>query len=409
MRLFCSYGGDEPAQPSDIESRVFCSAPAAWPELHALHFLGLRAVTSFDATLGSRLGLVVSMATANGSTGSRTALEEVDTKGSFKRVDSAWRSSIEEGGRFSPASGRYHLYIALACPWADGVLAALFMKGLEDCIGYSVTHPTWQRSRPERTEDQHLGWAFRKVGDPPLANALGYGGFECDDALVPDLVNGAQFVRDLYEKAGDTAGKYSTPVLWDKEEGTIVNNESMEILRMLNSKFNKWAKNPDLDLFPASLATEADAANAWVYPSINNGVYRCGFAKSQEAYDIAVKELSEALARAETLLSKQRYVCGDTFTFMDLRLFMTLVRFDAVYVVYFKTNVGTIEHDYPNLLEYCRDVYQMPGVAKAINMRHIKMHYFTSHPDLNKFGIIPRGRDVDFSAPHKRQKLTKSA
>lgn len=336
----------------------------------------------------------------------RTALDETDVKGAaFKRVNSVWRNHIEEGGEFSPASGRYHLYVALACPWADGALAALFMKGLEDCIGYSIVHPTWQRSRPKDPADQHHGWIFCKPGDPPLSNGLGFGTFECDDALVPDTVNGAKFIRDIYEKAGDTGGKYSTPVLWDKEKNTIVNNESMDILRMFNSKFNKWAKNPDLDLFPADLEAEAEAANSWIYPNINNGVYRCGFAKSQEAYDQAVKDLGDALAKAEALLEKQRYVCK-RFSYMDLRLFMTLVRFDAVYVVYFKTNVGTIEMNYPNLLEYCKDIYQFPGMAKAINMRHIKMHYFTSHPDLNKFAVIPRGRDVDYAADHKRAKLS---
>jgi len=337
----------------------------------------------------------------------RTALDETDVQGAFKRVNSVWRNVIEEDGQFAPEPNRYHLYVALACPWADGALAALFMKGLEDCIGYSVVHPTWQRSRPEDPQDQHHGWTFRQPGDAPLSNGLGHGSFECDDALVPDSVNGAKFVRDIYEKAGDTGGKYSTPLLWDKKQNTIVNNESMDILRMFNSKFNKWAKMPELDLFPASLEADCEAANAWIYPNINNGVYRCGFAKSQEAYDIAAQDLAGALSKAEELLSKQRYVCGDTFTYMDLRLFMTLIRFDAVYVVYFKTNMGTIEMNFPNLLEYCKDVYQVPGMAKAINMRHIKMHYFTSHPDLNKFAVIPKGREIDYSAPHKRARLSK--
>eukprot|EP00913_Durusdinium_trenchii_P016561 g15566.t1 len=257
----------------------------------------------------------------------RTALDETDVQGAFKRVNSVWRNVIEEDGQFAPEPNRYHLYVALACPWADGALAALFMKGLEDCIGYSVVHPTWQRSRPEDPQDQHHGWTFRQPRDAPLSNGLGHGSFECDDALVPDSVNGAKFVRDIYEKAGDTGGKYSTPLLWDKKQNTIVNNESMDILRMFNT------------------------ANAWIYPNINNGVYRCGFAKSQEAYDIAAQDLAGALSKAEELLSKQRYVCGDTFTYMDLRLFMTLIRFDAVYVVYFKTNMGTIEMNFPNLLE----------------------------------------------------------
>jgi len=333
---------------------------------------------------------------------SKTALDEVDSKGGFKRTDATYRHIIKEGGRFSPSCGRYHLYVALACPWADGTLAALFMKGLENVISYSVVHPTWQRSRPQDPNDVHCGWAFKEPNNPPVSNSLGFGSFDCDEALIPDTVNGCRFVRDLYEKAKDTSGKYSTPVLWDKQEGTIVNNESMDILRMFNTQFNKFAHNPALDLFPAGLQAQADAANSWIYPNINNGVYRCGFAKSQEAYDIAVKDLGMALDKAERLLSKQRYVCGDSFTYMDLRLFMTLVRFDPVYVVYFKTNVGTIEMNYPNLFNYIKDVYQFPGMAKAINMKHIKTHYFTSHPDLNKFAIIPKGRDVDLNAPHNR-------
>ena len=348
------------------------------------------------------------------------------------RTDATYRNVIEEGGRFEPAWGRYHLYaawqrvdmfvdgatlslvppdvgeVALACPWADGTLAALYLKGLEHVISFSVVHPTWQRSRPENPSDMHCGWAFRNPGDPPLANSLGFGKFECDDALVADIVNNCKFVRDLYEKSNDKTGKYSTPVLWDKKEGTIVNNESMDILKMFNTKFNKFAKNPEFDLFPAHLAKVAEEANAWIYPNINNGVYRCGFAKTQEAYDMAVKDLAGALDKAESLLAKQRYVCGDTFTFMDLRLFMTLVRFDPVYVVYFKTNVGTIEMNYPNLYNYIKDIYQFRNMAKAINIRHIKMHYFTSHPDLNKFAIIPKGRDMDLAGPHNRGKAGKA-
>eukprot|EP00440_Ansanella_granifera_P014117 gb/GFBE01015343.1/.p1 GENE.gb/GFBE01015343.1/~~gb/GFBE01015343.1/.p1 ORF type:complete len:345 (+),score=76.62 gb/GFBE01015343.1/:1-1035(+) len=335
-----------------------------------------------------------------------TALDEVDVKGAFKRTESTYRSTVEEGSRFSPASGRYHLYVALACPWADGVLAALFMKGLEGAISYSITHSTWQRTRPEDPDDVHCGWVFRKPGDPALSNSLGFGHFECDEALIPDTVNGCETVRDLYQKAGDAVGKYTTPVLWDKQEGTIVNNESLDILRILNGKFNNFATNPDLDLFPAELMDAAQEANAWIYPNINNGVYRCGFAKTQEAYEQAFGQLSAALDRAESLLAEQRFVLGDAFTYMDIRLFMTLVRFDPVYSVYFKTNCGTIEGNYPNLFDYVKDVYQMPGMSRSINMKHIKMHYFTSHPDLNKYGIIPKGRDVDLSQPHHREKLS---
>eukprot|EP00403_Amphidinium_massartii_P021130 CAMPEP_0178398946 /NCGR_PEP_ID=MMETSP0689_2-20121128/15029_1 /TAXON_ID=160604 /ORGANISM="Amphidinium massartii, Strain CS-259" /LENGTH=337 /DNA_ID=CAMNT_0020019713 /DNA_START=100 /DNA_END=1113 /DNA_ORIENTATION=- len=334
----------------------------------------------------------------------RTALDETSDKGEFKRKESTYRNMIEKGSRFEPEKDRYHLYVALACPWADGALAALFMKGLEDCISYSVTHPTWQKTK-EDPSDPHCGWVFRKPGDEPVKSSAGYGSFECDDALVPDTINGCASIREVYEKSNDASGKYTTPVLWDKKEGVIVNNESTEILQMFNSQFQEWAKSADFDLFPADLADAAKAANEWIYHNINNGVYRCGFAKSQEAYDEAVKGLFEHLDKAEAILSKQRYIAGGKFTWMDLRLFMTLVRFDEVYVVYFKTNKGTIQDNYPTLLAYCRDIYQTPGMSKAINMRHIKMHYFTSHPTLNAYSVIPAGRTVDFSLPHGRDKL----
>ncbi|PNG99750.1 Glutathione S-transferase omega-like 2 [Tetrabaena socialis] len=172
----------------------------------------------------------------------RTALDET-AGGEFRRTDAGFRSSIEPGGRFEPEAGRYHLYVSLACPWACRCLAVLSMKGLEDAIGVSVVHPTWQRTRPDIPGDEHTGWAFRDPSDPPLASSTGFGSFP-GDGCVPDTVNGAKFVRDLYEKAADTTGKYSVPVLWDKKEGTIVNNESSEIIRMFNSAFNGVAKVP---------------------------------------------------------------------------------------------------------------------------------------------------------------------
>jgi len=334
----------------------------------------------------------------------RTALDEVGTKGEFKRKDSTYRNMIEKGGRFEPEKDRYHLYVALACPWADGTLAALFMKGLQNCVSHSVVHPTWQKTK-EDPDDHHCGWVFRAPGDAPLQSTAGFGSFECDDALIPDAVNDCASIREVYEKSNDTSGKYSTPVLWDKKEGVIVNNESSEILSMFNSQFQEWAEEPDLDLYPKDLLEECQAANEWIYHNINNGVYRCGFAKSQEAYDEAVEGLFQHLDKAEEILSKQRYIAGDRFTYMDLRLFMTLIRFDEVYVVYFKCNKGTIQDNYPNLLAYCRDIYQTPGMSKAINMRHIKMHYFTSHPALNSYAVMPAGRPVDFSLPHGREKL----
>jgi len=333
----------------------------------------------------------------------RTALEETSAKGEFKRKDSVYRNFIEKGGRFEPEKDRYHLYVALACPWADGTLAAIRLKGLEDCIGYSATHPTWQKTKTD-PEDKHCGWVFKSPGDAPIPSSAGYGSFECDDQCVPDSVNGCASIREVYEKSKDTEGKYTTPILWDKKEGCIVNNESTEILRMINDQFQDFAKHPEVDLFPADLQEACKAANEWIYHNINNGVYRCGLSQSQEAYDEAVKGLFEHLDKAEDILSKQRYIAGDRFTWMDLRLFMTLIRFDEVYVVYFKCNKGTIQDNYPNLLAFCKDIHQTHGVPIA--MKHIKMHYFSSHPTLNAYSVIPAGRTVDFTTPHGREKLS---
>lgn len=272
------------------------------------------------------------------------------------------------------------------------------MKGLEDVIGLSITHPTWQLSRPEK--DEHTGWMFTSPSDPPLSNSTGHGSFD-NQGCIPDSVNGCNFVRDLYELANDSTGKYSVPVLWDKKEQTIVNNESSEIIRIFNTSFNDLAKNPDLDLYPEALRPAIDSVNEWVYSGINNGVYRCGFATSQAAYDTAFKELCTALDRCETILGTQRYLAGDVLTEADIRLFMTLIRFDEVYVVYFKTNRRFI-HEYPNLKGYVQEVYQTPGVAASVNIKHIKTHYFTSHSKLNPHAIIPGGGEAWWELPHTR-------
>lgn len=330
----------------------------------------------------------------------RTALDETNPTGEFKRTEAGFRSIIEPGGRFEPEAGRYHLYVSYACPWANRCLATLYMKGLEDVVGVSVVHPTWQRSRPGVPGDEHCGWAFRDPSDPPLSSATGYGSFSCA-GCVPDTINGAKFVRDLYDLAHDTAGKYSVPVLWDKKERTIVNNESSEIIRMFNSAFNHLAKNPSLDLYPEDLKQAIDDANEWIYPTINNGVYRCGFATSQAAYDAAFGELFASLERCEEILSRQRYIAGPVLTEADVRLFMTLIRFDEVYVVYFKTNRKFI-HEYPNLRNYVRELHQTPGIGRSINMDHIKVHYFTSHPKLNYYAIVPGGAEPWWEQPHDR-------
>jgi len=336
--------------------------------------------------------------TTSTSTNSKahTALDEMSNTGEFKRVAAGFRNTIEKGGRFEPEAGRYHLYVSLACPWANGTLAALRYKGLSDAIGHSIVHPTWARTRPDDQDDMHCGWHFRNPGDDPVPNSLGHGSNECDDANVPDSANGAKTIRDLYEMANDTTGKYSTPVLWCTKEKTIVNNESPDILKMFDGAFDDVAKHPERKLFPtdATKAAAAEALNDYIYPTVNNGVYRCGFAKKQAAYEQAHKQLFESLDRLEEHFKNNRekhgidFLTGSEMTWIDLRLYMTLVRFDPVYVVYFKTSHKRIA-DFPNLLRFVRKCYSIPEIKASTNIRHIKMHYFTSHPTLNTYGIIP--------------------
>jgi len=342
-------------------------------------------------------------------TGAQSALEEGDKEGRFVRTAATFREWIsEEHATFKPEAGRYHLVISWACPWANRVAAVRKLKGLEEAIGLSVVAPTWQRTRPDDPEDQHAGWAFQ-VGEAPLASPTGYGSFHFDDCVgLPedfglDDVAAIKTVRDIYAATGTAATKFTVPLLWDKKTGTIVNNESSELIVMLNEAFNKFAKHPDLDLNPSSTRALQEELNSWIYTGINNGVYRAGFAKSQLAHDEAIADLYESLDKVEAILAKQRYLCGDTFTLADIRLFMTLVRFDEVYVVYFKTNKKQIA-EYPAIHQYCRDVYQLLGGSEVINMPHIKTHYFTSHPTLNYYAIIPHGPGVveDLKLPHDR-------
>lgn len=301
------------------------------------------------------------------------------------------------------------MYVAYACPWAHRTLITRALKGLEDVISVTVVHPTWQKTRPE--QDEHSGWIFGST-DPTatLTNKDGNGGpfpaaYENNE---PDPFVHAKSIREVYEAAGDTDGKYSVPILWDKKQNTIVSNESADIIRMLNTQFNAFAKRPDLDLYPASLRETIDKVNEWVYPTINNGVYRCGFAKTQEAYNVAIAELTESFDRIDAILQKQRYIAGDVLTEADVRLFVTLLRFDEVYVVYFKTNTRSVTHT-PAILNYVRDIYQLPGVKETVNMEQIKAHYYTSHPLLNHYSIIPRGNDFVklLEQPHNRETIGK--
>jgi putative glutathione S-transferase len=281
---------------------------------------------------------------------------------------------------------------------------------LEEVISVTIVMPVWQRTNPDDPTDEHTGWMFvdKTNSGRFLTNSAGLGGpFPSSyPSNEVDPIFNARSVREVYEKVGDKDGKYTVPILFDKKLQTIVSNESSEIIQMLNSQFNEYASSPDVELEPEDLIEAMASVDGWIYPSINNGVYRCGFAKTQEAYNAAIDELTAAFDRVEDILSRQRFIAGDRFTLSDIRLFVTLLRFDEVYVVYFKTNTRSVCHS-PVLLNYCREIYQMPGVAETVDMHQIKEHYYCSHPELNKFSIIPRGPDFErmLKAPHDRNNV----
>eukprot|EP01031_Cornospumella_fuschlensis_P035735 gene35735-43344_t len=337
------------------------------------------------------------------------ALAETNAEGKFVRTASGFREIISDNHPFfKPAANRYHLYISYACPWANRCLAMLHLKGLQHVIGVTAVHPVWQKTKPENPADPHYGWAFYDSSSgEPLKNPQGHGSFS-PQGCEPDRVAGARFIRDLYEMSQDVHKKYSVPVLWDKQQRCIVNNESSEIVRMLNSNFSAFASGPyaSHDFYPEAHRAAIDEVNTWVYDGINDGVYKCGFAKSQRAYDEAVDVLFRALDRVEDILSKSRFIAGDALSEADIRLFMTLVRFDEVYTVYFKCNVRHLV-EYPNIRQYMREIYQLPGISATIDMQHIKTHYYASHPSLNTYAIVPRGRDslADLRLPHDRNRF----
>jgi putative glutathione S-transferase len=303
-----------------------------------------------------------------------------DTKssgGRFVRQESAFRNWVRADGstRHRPEAGRYHLYVSLACPWAHRTLIFRKLKKLEGAISVNIVDPYMR---------EH-GWVF---GTTPGA--------------TPDELFGSRYLFEIYQRASsDYTGRVTVPVLWDKQLGTIVSNESSEIIRMFNSEFDAIGE-ASVDLYPAELRDEIDAMNEFVYPRINNGVYRCGFATSQEAYEEAFCELFSALDALEDQLSRQRYLVGDLITEADWRLFTTLVRFDPVYVGHFKCNLRRIA-DYPNLSGYLRELYQVPGIADTVNMMHIKHHYYGSHDTINPAGVVPAGPELELDRPHGRE------
>jgi putative glutathione S-transferase len=281
-----------------------------------------------------------------------------------------------EGG-FPAESGRYHLYVSLACPWAHRTIIMRQLKGLADIISMSVT--SWHMG------DE--GWTFDK-----------------ETGSSGDAVNRAERLSEIYLLADPKyTGRVSVPVLWDKKRRTIVNNESSEIIRMFNSAFNAFTHDRT-DYYPPDLRLEIDAVNELVFTNVNNGVYRAGFATTQEAYEEAFREVFSTLDDLERRLSRHRYIAGARLTEADWRLFPTLVRFDAVYYSHFKCNLRRIV-DYPELSNYVRDLYQVPSVAETVNLNHIKRHYYGSHRQINPTGIVPLGPELDFSAPHDRDRF----
>jgi glutathionyl-hydroquinone reductase len=307
------------------------------------------------------------------------------TGGQFERQASCFRNWVTSDGAPGPSGdggfaaerGRYHLYVSLACPWAHRTLIFRKLKKLDDLVSVSVVS---YHMGPE-------GWTF----DPQTGSS-------------GDTVNGKTRLSDVYLVADARyTGRVTVPVLWDKARHTIVNNESSEIIRMLNSAFDAFT-DACADFYPEALRAEIDRINERVYTTVNNGVYRTGFATTQSAYEEAFRALFATLDELERRLAATRYLVGNRPTEADWRLFTTLVRFDAVYVGHFKCNLRRIA-DYPNLSNYLRDLYQVPGVAETVNLDHIKRHYYGSHKQINPTGIVPLGPQLDFSAPHDRARF----
>ncbi|WP_425406347.1 glutathione S-transferase family protein [Hwanghaeella sp.] len=312
------------------------------------------------------------------------------TGGRFVRKESVFRNWVTAEGSAGPTGeggfkaepGRYHLYVSLACPWAHRTLIFRALKGLEDMIGVSVVSPLMLDN----------GWTFQD--DFP--------------GVIGDPIHGAEFAYQIYTAADpDYTGRVTVPILWDKKTGTIVSNESAEIIRMFNSAFDSVGAKPG-DYYPAPLRPEIDALNEQIYNDVNNGVYKAGFATAQNVYEEAVTTLFDTLDQLEDRFSRQRYLIGDRITEADWRLFTTLVRFDPVYVGHFKCNIRRIA-DYPNLFSYVRELFQIPGIADTVNLDHIKNHYYRSHATINPTGIVPAGPDLDLGAPHDRDRIVGTA
>lgn len=305
--------------------------------------------------------------------------DEQSGGGSYQRQDDVFRDWVTEDGRsgYPAEAGRYHLYVSLACPWAHRTIILRKLKRLESVIAMTVVDPI----RDEK------GWAFRE-----------------GPGHSPDPVNGFKFLSEAYVKMDSVyRGRVTVPVLWDCRTGRLVSNSDDDIMRMFNSAFNRFTDSRK-DFYPEELREEIDRLNEDIYERVNNGVYRAGFATSQKSYDSAVRRLFEALDELDDRLSRQRYLFGDRIVETDWRLFVTLIRFDAVYHGHFKCNLRRIV-DYPNLHGYVKDLYQYEGVSTTVNFDHIKRHYYVTHDDINPTRIVPLGPVQDFTTPHGRENV----
>jgi len=304
--------------------------------------------------------------------------EQVD--GTFARQEDAFTGWVTADGRsgYPAAAGRYHLYVSLACPWAHRTIIVRRLKGLANAIGMTVVDPI----RDDR------GWAFR-----------------AGPGMGPDPVNGFAFLAEAYTATDPQyRGRVTVPVLWDTVTRRIVSNNDDDIMRMLETEFDAFAESSDLDFYPAEHRGEIDALNAEIYESVNNGVYRAGFATEQAAYTSAARDVFNQLDRLDERLATRRYLLGEHPVESDWRLFVTLIRFDAVYVGHFKCNLRRIA-DYPNLSGYLRDLYQFRDVAATVDFDHIKRHYYMTHDEINPTRIVPIGPQLDLTAPHGRERL----
>jgi putative glutathione S-transferase len=305
-----------------------------------------------------------------------------DDEGQFQRSETTFRDWVKADGStdYEPESGRYHLYVSYACPWAHRTLITRKLRGLEDSVSVSVVAPFMG-------ED---GWEF----DEEVSGA------------TEDHLYGSGYLREVYREAKrEYTGRVTVPVLWDKKKETIVNNESREIVRMFDVEFDEVAEHSEVDLYPEGYREEIEETIDAIYQPINNGVYRAGFATSQEAYETAVDQLFDAFDHWEEVLENQRYLCGDRLTEADICMFTTLYRFDAVYHVHFKCSTHRLI-DYPNLWGYARDLFQTDDFRETCNMRHIREHYYRSHETVNPRRVIAREPEMNWDAPHRRESLS---